>query len=55
MFGKNKPPKVKVKLSDLCHTPPAEVERIINSAGVPAGTPKWQVTTRATRGANRSR
>jgi hypothetical protein len=31
---RSKPPKV--KLSDLCHTPPERVEQIVNSATIPA-------------------
>lgn len=50
MFGKAKTPKTpKVKLSDLCHTRQADIERIVNGATIPVDAPKWQVTTRAAR------
>lgn len=53
MFRKSKASKV--RLSDLCHTSQADIERIVNGAPVPAGSPKWQVTARAAKQPKRTR
>ncbi len=43
MFGKKTPKPPKVRLSDLCHTSQADMERIINQAPIPPGNPPGTV------------
>jgi len=46
-------PAKKVRLADAltaaCNTSQEDMERIVNGATVPQGTPAWQVTTRTGR------